>query len=177
MVFIRRTLHLAARWVLAALAVSGVFALRGCQAPISLYLINHSGHTIEILHSAVQWRNPDGVGSSAWGRVLPWPFLISNGAGREINNQAVGDYWLLDARIAGCRLRFTAPLTKPYSRHDWSAFGRASDISVTTQVEPDGRLFLVPSEARARGIAMDVTPFAPLQPAGFPVAAGSRRCK
>lgn len=163
-----------------AALMCAVLSLSGCQPAISLYLINHTGRTIQVLHSAGRWQDRQGVVNvEPWDRFWAWPFLIDRGVGRRVD-YARGSEWILEVRMARCRLRYEAPMgvrSSLYENGAWRAFDH-TPYAITTQFESDGRLYLVaaPESENNRPRAVDITPFIAIQPEGFPVEPSSRVC-
>lgn len=166
--------------VAVAVLLCGVLSLSGCSLRTSLYLINHTGGTVQVLYSAGRWRDQEGVVHvEQWSRFWPWPFSIDDGVGRRVD-YAMGREWIAEVRMARCRLRYEAPMD-PMADLRWSASWRGfqhMQWAFTTQLEPDGRLYLVavPEADDNRPRAVDISPFVPIQPEGFPVEPSSRVC-
>lgn len=165
----------------AAALLCVVLSLSGCSPATSLYLINHTGRTIEVLHSAGRWRDEKGVVHvERWRRWWAWPFLIDQGVGRRIDYMRGRD-WIVDVRMASCRVHYEAAMDPAFSvdlNPSWRAFERMH-WAVTTQLEPDGRLYLVavPDAKDNRPRAVDIASFVAIQPEGFPVEPSSRVCR
>src|SRR5262245_4415707 len=149
-----------------ALLLCAVLSLQGCSPPTVLYLINHTARTIQVLNSAIRWYDGEGVHVSSWDRFWAWPFLIDPGVGERVMDTYLIDEWIIDARVAGCRVRFEV---RPDSA------GRHG-ILFAVQLEADGRLYLVPADYNDGSAAVDIAPFLEVQPEGFPVEPSSRVC-
>ena len=154
-----------------AALLCAVLSLSGCSPPSQLYLINHTGRTIEVLRSAGRWRDEDGVVRvEPWNRLWGWPFLIDYGAGRRVDYAMETGEWILDVRMTRCRVHYEASMD--------AVFAVLGGGHIMMQLEPDERLYLVapPMPQDGKLAAVDIAPFVAIQPEGFPVQPSSRVC-
>jgi hypothetical protein len=169
-----------ARVIISAIAA---LCLQACDPPPSLYLVNNSGATVEVLDASAQGTIYGEGQSESWGRHLPWPFLVWNGTRREIMHTFGYDNpdsaWILRLRSRACRWTAEIPnrIGNAYYSKPWAGFSASPVERVldrVVQAEPDGSVYVVPPATRA---VINLAEVSDIQPTGFPVRPTERACQ
>ncbi|MBI1200806.1 MAG: hypothetical protein GC203_23320 [Phenylobacterium sp.] len=150
-----------ARETCAVLAVGGALALSACDELPNARILNNMGAPVTVVERAA------GEGAQ---RIELAPGEMTQ---RVV---AYGNGWAFDVLSGGCRYRYEFPkmgVNYPWRTADDAEPDYSRGYPVRLQLEPDHRVYLMPSGAR---IAQTRAQLDPIQDQGFPLKPLSRTC-
>lgn len=172
--------EIAARWRCIVVGF-GCVLLAACDPAPSLYIVNNSGRTVEVLHAESVYTYDGATHTDTWDRHVPWSLRIKTGERREVMYMMSTDpksRWIIRLGRGNCAWIQEIPnrIYDAYYSAAWERFHSNpvdEDINRVVQMEPDGTIYVVPAGATS---PIDVAEVANIQPSGFPLS-GPQQCR